>query len=120
MDQVGQQGDAAGGDVDRRLDRSRRCQNSQRNADDPETLARALDAGVDEAVGVLVAVAVSAVLSVLVRAAVRVPVDEPAMAVQVAGDSPVYGPRHRFERTQELIRHSVRVIGAARKPRFAR
>ena len=54
--QVGEQRNAARGDVDRRLERRRRPEDPQRDADRTQPGARALDGFVDESVRVIVRV----------------------------------------------------------------
>jgi len=55
VDQVGEQGDAARGDEDRRLNGRRYAEDEQREANRAQSGARAFDALVDEAVGMAVA-----------------------------------------------------------------
>jgi hypothetical protein len=57
VDQVGEQGDAAGEDEDRRLRSRRQPEDQQREEDSADPLARALDRGVDEPMGVAMPVA---------------------------------------------------------------
>ena len=53
MDQVGEQGDTAGGEEDRELRRGGGGEDPEREADGAEAPSRALDALVDETVGVV-------------------------------------------------------------------
>jgi hypothetical protein len=50
MNQVGQQGDAAGQDVDRSLDQRGRAEDAEREPDGAQACPRAPDARVDETV----------------------------------------------------------------------
>ena len=65
VDQVGEEGNAAGRDVDRELRDGRSAEHGEGEADRPDTLSRSLDGFVDEPVGaavlaVVVAVAIAA------------------------------------------------------------
>jgi hypothetical protein len=58
VDQVGQQRDAVGGDVDRGLYQRGCGQDAKRGGDDPQPLARTRDRRIDQAVAVIVRVPV--------------------------------------------------------------
>jgi len=58
VDQIGEEGDAAGGDEDRKLSRRRCPEDGERKADRSKPPSRALDAFVDQAVRMAVAILV--------------------------------------------------------------
>jgi len=63
VDQIGEEGDAAGGDEDRKLSRRRCPEDGERKADRSKPPSRALDAFVDEAVRMAVAILVVTVMA---------------------------------------------------------
>ena len=108
VDQVGEEGDAAGAEKDRHLRQGGEAENAEGEENGADARPGAFDRGIDEAVGVSVLAVMAMPGSVGVGTAVTVGVDQPVPVAMSLATEVFVG---------QLLGHPVKATGAPDAPR---